>query len=313
MMVCALIVLVLLLLWLACGAVVAYFGSNRNGNMDKLLGANEASGDLPEKIKYLRSQTPGRISQEFEITNPEGIKLHGYLIPSKKPSNVYVFYSHGYRSPDGAMEFGCLLPMWQEHDYNFFLVDHRGHGKSGGSHISYGIKESEDNMHWLNFLLRQFGEDIQIILHGQSMGAATVLMMSEKDLSPQVKCVIADCGYTCYFDEALHALPIPGNRILLEAANTYLSIVHGINMKKAKPLDAVKHAKVPILFTHGEKDPLVPVAMGKANFDACTSKKEWVVFPDGEHTTAPILHPSEYATCVDTFIQKYISSPEVCV
>lgn len=296
-----------IVLWLGAGAVVAYFGSARKGNMDKVLGKNKASGVIPEKIEELRRKTPGLITEEYEISNREGIRLHGYLIRSKKPSNVFVFYSHGYRSPDGAMEFGVLLPMWSGHDYNYFLVDHRAHGKSGGSHISFGQYEAEDNREWIRFLLKTFGADIQIILHGQSMGAATVLLMSEKPLPPQVRCIIADCGYTRYFNVAMHTLHFPGKRLVLESANLWLKFLYGIDMKKAAaPVEAVKHAEKPILFTHGGKDPLVPVEMGKANYEACASEKRLVIFPDGEHTTAPVIHPQEYAAVVDAFIQKYL-------
>lgn len=306
MMWIVIVLLILTSLWFASGAVLAYFGSNRKGNMDKLLGENKASGDIPRRIEMLRRQTPGRISQEYEIVNREGIRLHGYLIRSRQPSDVYVFYSHGYRSPDGAMEFGPLLPMWEGHDFNFFLVDHRGHGKSSGSHISFGLYESEDNMEWLDFMIKTFGKEIQIILEGQSMGAATVLMMSGKTLPKQVRFILADCGYTCYFDVACRSLRFPGSRLVLESGNLWLTLFHGINMKKAKPIDAVAHASVPILFTHGEKDPLVPVEMGKANYAACSSEKELVLFPDGEHTTAPVIHPEEYAACVNAFIERYL-------
>lgn len=296
----------IIILLLVSGMAIAYISSNRNGNVDKILGENEASGDVPDIIQTLRLKTKELVSREYEIMSKEGFPLHGYLIRSKKPSNVYVFYSHGYRSPDGGMEFGCLYPMWENYDYNCFFVDHRGHGKSGGNHISFGLHESEDNMEWLTFMKKEFGEDIQIILHGQSMGAATVLMMSDKELPNQVKCIVADCGYACYFDEALHILQFPGNRLVLEVANLYLRLVHNIDMKKAKPVEAVAHSIKPILFTHGGKDSFVPTYMGKLNYDSCISEKEFHVFPEAEHATSLLVYPDEYANCVGKFIHKFI-------
>ena len=286
--------------------IFAFFSTNRNGNMNKIIGAYEATGDIPKLIAEQRKITHQKISKEFEIKNRDGINLHGYLICARKPSNVYVFYSHGYRSQDGAMEFGPLLKMWEAHDYNFFLVDHRAHGKSGGKYISYGIYESEDNMEWLDFMIKTFGKDIEIIIEGQSMGAGTVLMMSGKKLPSQVRFLIADCGYTCFFDVAQKAFSFFGSRLLLESANLYLSIVHGVDMKKAKPIDAVKYATKPILFTHGARDPIVPVEMGRANYEACTSEKSLHIFPYAEHTTAPIQCPEEYMSYVDEFIDKYM-------
>lgn len=297
-------------LWIAAGAAIAYVGSNRHGDPDRLLGQGEADSALSRKIREMRRAVPERISEEYEIRNREGLRLHGYLIRAKRPSRVFVFFSHGYRSPDGAMEFGGVLPMWEGHDYNFFLVDHRAQGKSEGSHISFGQHEAEDNMEWLGFLLRTFGEDIRILLHGESMGAATVLMMSGMALPPQVKGIIADSSYTSYFEESLHALRFPFRRAVLKSANLWLRLFHGIDMKKAAPLEAVKRAEKPILFTHGGRDPLVPPEMGRALYAACRAEKRMVVFPDAAHTTAVVEHPREYAAAVDDFLRSCLDGQE---
>ena len=45
-------------------------------------------------------------------------------------------------------------------------------------------------------VLARVGEDAEIVLHGLSMGAATVLMVSGERLPEQVKAIIEDCGYT---------------------------------------------------------------------------------------------------------------------
>lgn len=298
--------LVAIFLLFAIAMRIAYFLSNRNANVDKLLIDNEASEKVPDTIINLRADVIRLVSEEYEITNREGIKLHGYLIPSRKGSDVYVFYSHGYRSPDGGLEFGCLYPLWEKFDYNCFFVDHRAHGKSGGTHISFGLYEAQDNMEWLRFMMKEFGEDKKIILHGQSMGAATVMMMSDKDLLEQVKCIVADCGYSCFFDEALHVLRFPANRIVMELSNFYLKLAHGIDMKKARPVDSVTWSKKPILFIHGGNDGFVPVEMGRINYEACASEKEVKVFEKGEHATSLLLYPQEYYECVRNFVSRYI-------
>lgn len=296
------------IIFILFGIIVAYYGSNRNGNLDQLLKKHEARSDVMEKIEIERKKLPQLISKEYKIVNRDGFYLHGYLIKSKKPSNVYVFYSHGYRSPDGGMEFGSLMEMWEEHDYNFFIVDHRGHGKSEGSHISFGYCEAEDNMEWLTFMVQEFGENIQIILEGQSMGGAIVLMMSGKPLNDQVKFIISDCGYTSFYEEALWAFKFPFHRIIITIANIYLTIFHHINMKKASPITAVNTATKPILFMHGVKDEFVPMSMGKQNFEAYKGNvKEFHVFDAAEHATSAVVYPKEYMSYINNYINKYIS------
>ncbi len=58
-----------------------------------------------------------------------------------------------------------------------------------------------DIIKWINRIL-SWELNARIVLHGVSMGAATVLMVVlGEDLPGNVKAVIADCGYTSEWDE----------------------------------------------------------------------------------------------------------------
>lgn len=48
---------------------------------------------------------------------------------------------------------------------------------------------------WINEILA-YDEQANIVLYGESMGAATVLMAAGEGLPKQVKAVVEDCGYT---------------------------------------------------------------------------------------------------------------------
>ena len=50
------------------------------------------------------------------------------------------------------------------------------------------------------YIIEEQNEKAEIILHGSSMGAATVLMASGDDLPENVKAIIADSGYTSVWD-----------------------------------------------------------------------------------------------------------------
>ena len=43
-----------------------------------------------------------------------------------------------------------------------------------------------------------FHKDLQIVLHGISMGSAAVLMASGEKLPDDVKCNYSDCGFTVF-------------------------------------------------------------------------------------------------------------------
>src|SRR5699024_12483595 len=75
----------------------------------------------------------------------------------------------------------------------------RGHGESGGDYYGFGWHDRLDIIDWLDQLVAE-NPDAEIVLHGLSMGAATVLMASGEDLPENVRLIIADSPYTSVYD-----------------------------------------------------------------------------------------------------------------
>jgi len=69
---------------------------------------------------------------------------------------------------------------------------------------------------WVYYLISHYGPDIKIILHGVSMGGATVCKMSSA-VPKQVKLIISDCAYTSAKDE-------------------FQSVANSVNLEKAGPV-----------------------------------------------------------------------------
>ncbi|MBQ8016058.1 MAG: alpha/beta hydrolase, partial [Clostridia bacterium] len=171
--------------------------------------------------------------EEFEMINEKMQRLRGYLLPAEKPSDVYVFCSHGYRNC-GKGEFALIVKFYHDKGYNVFLVDHQASGESDGKYIGFGYHECPDCLRWLDFLLERFGSDIQIILHGISMGCATVTMMSGSGKLPDaVKFIVADCGYTSAYDEFMSNVGSMKNVIapVMSLANKINKKVSGYEFK----------------------------------------------------------------------------------
>lgn len=244
------------------------------------------------------------------IISDRGQKLQGYLMRPEKPSDVYVFGAHGYRS-DGKGEWCHFAKHYvEELGFNLFFVDHQAAGESEGEYIGFSSHESKDCLKWLRYMTEAFGEDIRIILHGISMGSATVMLMTGSDsLVPNVKFTIADCGFTSAMDEfnyKIDTLNLPFKRIV--------PMVNVINRKKAgydfqedtNALGAVANAKVPVLFVHGADDKFVPTHMVYLLYDACTSEKDLLVVPGAEHAVSYRTDKAAYEAKMDEFIEKYI-------
>lgn len=253
-----------------------------------------------------------QIFEDYSIVNADGYKLCGYLLKSERPSDIYVFCSHGYRCW-GKREFRLIAKFYHDLGYNVFLVDHQAHGDSEGKYVGFGALESRDAMQWLDFLIDSFGSDIKIILHGISMGCATVTLMSgKKELPENVKFTVADCGYTspwnefAYHMKSSHAPTFP----LLDVANLFNRMIAKYDFKKTDSLESVRHAQLPMLFVHGSKDAFVPTYMVNELYEACTSEKELLIVDGAAHAESYMIDSQTYEEKVKGFIDRYLKVSE---
>ena len=245
---------------------------------------------------------------EFTRTNEENHALKAYFLPAENDSKKFVFLSHGYRS-NARDEFGRFTKFYHDNGINVFMVDHQAAGQSEGGLITFGQREARDGLEWLDFMIDTFGADIEIFLHGISMGCATVTAMTGSDTLPEnVKFTVADCGYTSMIDEfksnldKAHVPAFP----LLNAVAVIHRAATGMSIKEAAPIDMVKNAKVPVLFIHGATDDFVPTTMVFELYEACPGEKDLLIVDDAEHAESYKKDPASYEAKVKEFMDKYL-------
>lgn len=246
---------------------------------------------------------------EFEMINDRNYRLKAYLLKADKPSDVYVFCSHGYRNC-GKGEFNLMAKFYHDKGYNVFLVDHQASGESDGTYIGFGYYEYRDCLKWLDYMLELFGKDIQIILHGVSMGSATVMIMNGEKLPENVKFTVADCGYTSAYDEFAHnakSMHVPLFPVM-NIANAFNKKISGYDFREANPLEAVTKATLPILFIHGGNDDFVPTYMAGKLYEACSSAdKKMLIVEGAAHAESYPTDSVAYESMINEFIDKYIN------
>ncbi len=282
--------------------------------------------ELPEALKTVFSGTDMSETREMAddltawlenygyerltLTNKDGHKLAGYLMRPAEPSDIYVFCSHGYRC-NGKREFCGFVQYYLNRGCNVLIVDHRASGESEGTYIGFGYYEAKDSIQWLEYLNETYGNDISIIVHGVSMGSATVMLMSgSEDLPENVKLIIADCGFTSAWDEfeaKLQSLKLPVWPVL-PLVNEINKRVAGYDFKHdTDAVAAVKKAKVPMLFVHGTADGFVPCDMVYEVYAACGSEhKELLLVEGAQHAGSVVTDPLAYEAKLDEMIDRYV-------
>ncbi|CAH0344204.1 alpha/beta hydrolase [Bacillus sp. CECT 9360] len=144
--------------------------------------------------------------EDVTITSGDDLKLKGYYLEAKQPTLKTVIIAHGYSGK--AKDMGTYAKFYHEKlGFNVLLPDARGHGEREGDYIGFGWDERKDYLQWIDYVLKLNGEQSDIILHGVSMGGATVLMTSGEELPDQIKAIVSDCAYTSAEDVLSYQLP----------------------------------------------------------------------------------------------------------
>lgn len=248
--------------------------------------------------------------EDLSLIDPMGNTLRAWFVPVKD-SKKFVICVHGYKC-NGPDECSHLLPFYNETmGFNYLLPDHAAHGRSDGKHIGFGSFESENLLLWVNYLIDRFGKDIEIVLHGISMGATTVMLANDSNPPDQVKAIIEDCGFTSAEDiinnTMKNKLGIPCPHIV-KAIILYCKLFRGYDMKKADCVARMNESKNPILFIHGTADPTVPFAMGEKLFNSCNSVEKDKLFVEGAiHAYCYYDAKDEYDKKVINFLDKYLT------
>ncbi len=246
--------------------------------------------------------------EDVFIQSGDGLRLHGaYLKANSENKNVAIL-AHGYTSR-GKNNGSMARLFYEVLGYNILLPDNRAHGESQGVYIGFGWPDRKDYLQWIDYVIAREGEDCQIVLHGLSMGGATVLMVSGEKLPGNVKAIISDCAYTSAYDVLSYRMKriykIPSFPFI-QLASLGCKLAAGYSFSEASAVSQVKKATVPILFIHGEDDKFVPVAMVHQLYKACLSEKSLFVVPKAGHAESFYTDREGYIEQVSAFIQPHL-------
>lgn len=272
---------------------------------DKQMGTHW--GQFTDFLKERRQWFDAQKVETVTITARDGIKLTGRYLENDPSSKKIVIAFHGYTSK-GTNDFCAMGKFYNEIGYNMLIIDERAHGDSEGTYIGFGVLDRFDALKWIEYVNNRFNSDCEIILHGISMGGATVLMASGLELPENVKAIIADCAFTSAYDVFSHVLKewyhMP-HFPLLNFTEVIAKKKAGYGYKDCSTLDAVAKTKIPILFIHGGKDTFVPTWMSHENYKVCNSPKELLIIEDAAHAESFFLENEKCEKTIKEFIQKH--------
>ncbi|NCB32796.1 MAG: alpha/beta hydrolase [Erysipelotrichia bacterium] len=248
------------------------------------------------------------VYEPLSILSQDGLKLSGKLYRMRLNNHRLVIGFHGYHSSD-LFDMARFFSLYELLGYDIMVITERAHRDSEGSYITFGSLEQEDGLLWIRKAAELYHGNVQIVLHGVSMGAATVdLIAGREELPPQVRCAVSDCAYTSMADEANAKFRMPSwiMTVYLQMMNYWIEKLAHFGISDAAPIKAVAHARVPILFIHGEDDTLVPLSMMERLYENCSSEKDRLTVPQAGHAESYTVDSRSYGERFAAFVKKYI-------
>lgn len=244
-------------------------------------------------------------SQKISAETADGYTLIAEEFFPMENSHNWVLLLHGYT---GWKEEMYPFAFWYyRQGYHIVAPDLRCQGESEGDFIGMGWTDHFDCALWIDYILSQ-DPDAEIVIHGQSMGASTALMITgEESLAQHINAVISDCAYTDAYSmfsdkikEWFHLPAFP----LVDSACLVLQIRGGYNLKDASALQAVRTSSTPTLFIHGDADDMISIQMSKDLYDAAKCQKELLIVEGAGHAQSQDKNPELYYGTIKAFLEK---------
>jgi len=197
---------------------------------------------------------------EERTVSVDGAKLSGIRFTQEEPLGL-IFFLHGNGGDIESWSSGA--DFYQRVNYDMFMVDYRGYGKSTGSISSQAQLHADVRKAWDSVAPLYDGKPI--IIYGRSLGAA---LAAELATHVDAEKVILVSPFTSM--ETMAKIQYP----LLP-----LSLVR----YPLKTSEIIANIQSPIIFVHGDRDRLIPLTHSEDLLKLANAKSTLLVIEGAGH------------------------------
>ena len=217
--------------------------------------------------------------QDVFFKAPDGLQLHGWYIAAPDKAIGTILFLHG-NAQNISTHINSVYWL-AERGFNLFLLDYRGYGTSEGKATLAGIHNDAEGA--LQYLAEKNNADLNaLVVLGQSLGGAVAITtVAQTRYRNRIKALVVEGAFSSYPQIAQEKL-----------ADVWLMwpfqllpflTISGVY----DPINVIQNiSPIPILFIHGEADPIIPPAHTYRLYQAARRPKELWIVPRGGHIEA---------------------------
>ncbi|MFT6167364.1 MAG: pimeloyl-ACP methyl ester carboxylesterase [Vicingaceae bacterium] len=173
--------------------------------------------------------------EEYNIETRDGALINGLHFKVEKPKGVVLYLKGNSKSMKG---WGKFAVDFTRHDYDVFMIDYRGFGKSTGRRTQKAIK---NDLQLIYNKMKEKVDEKYIILYGRSLGSGFATKLASTN---QPRMLVLDAPYYSLRKVTARYAPfMPMSVILKYPIPTYKWL---------------KYVECPIHIIHGTNDKLIP-------------------------------------------------------
>jgi pimeloyl-ACP methyl ester carboxylesterase len=214
-----------------------------------------------------------------------GSRLH--LTAADAPT-VLFFHGNG----EIVADYDDLGPLYNQMGINFWVVDYRGYGRSGGTPtVSAMMHDAHQIFTFVDQWIKNKGYKGPLIVMGRSLGSASALELAAAFFDP-IDALIIESGF---------AFAGP----LLELLGVNIAAIGFKEENGFDNIDKIATFTKPTLIIHAEFDHIIPFTDGEALFEASpAADKTLLKIPEANHNDIFMRGLSEYLKAIEGLMNR---------
>ncbi len=218
-----------------------------------------------------------------------------------------IIIAHGFYNSKDAVVLQRLAESLLD-EYDVFMFDFRGHGKSSGL-FTWISKEGQDLKTVLDHLDQKYAKTG--ILAFSMGGSIAINVLSKFPKADSLVCVSSPCEFE-KIDYHFWELDWQGD-FVYTLCTAEGKKGRGVRpgkfwLKKDKPIDNVAKLGIPVFYIHGEKDWVIKPRHSRSLYEKTASKRKLLIIKDGPHAEYLARdHFKQFITEVKAWFEETLS------
>ena len=207
--------------------------------------------------------TPANIPsfKEVELVTADGLRLLAWYVPPPEGGPILLYY-HGNGGNLGYRWY--RLSLFASSGLGVLMPEYRGYGGNEGQPSEAAFYADADVA--MAFIETEGIAPERIVVYGESLGTGVATRVASEH---QIAALVLEAPYTSIAAMAAGQFPYFPVRLMLK--------------DRFDSLSRIEQVRAPILIMQGERDQIVPPALGRELFAAAPEPKEFWSSPDGGH------------------------------